>query len=308
MIPEHSASRQIREFAEDQGRYERWKRSDPVLTRSQEHDLFTRLRACPDTPDGRRESRRIADTIARHNTRLVMDIVTEYARKTTNRMTVAEMYSSGLLGLHNAIGKFDPARGFKFSTMATPWIRQAIRKDLHLARPIHIPLTQVDGRNNSGPDADQLAAHAERAKSFEHPDPGSDWHPLDDVASREPQPIEAAIQREKPELSGLMPEPLRYVLSRLCEQDRRILMLRASGLIFGEIADVMGKSRETCRQMHDRAFYRARSVAMGRDIERPNAGTTEEARARKRALDRIRKAERRRDAREMMKLAECRMI
>lgn len=90
----------------------------PILSRSEEYALARKVRA------GDGDARR---TLVEHNIRLVVSI----ARYYTNRGTpFSDLIQDGVLGLDRAARKFNPDRGFKFSTYATWWIRQSIQRGL----------------------------------------------------------------------------------------------------------------------------------------------------------------------------------
>ena len=104
--------------------------SHEILTAEEERDLARR---------GRAGDERALELLVEHNIRLVYSIARRYAR----HAPVLDLVQEGCIGLMRAAEKFDPERGFKFSTYATWWIRQAIQRSLpehtHLARlPTHI--------------------------------------------------------------------------------------------------------------------------------------------------------------------------
>ena len=104
----------------------------PLLTRDQEVDIGRRLRK------GDQEARRL---MMASNLRLVISIAKRYQ----DHMPLLDLVQEGVLGLVRAVDKFDHRLGFKFSTYATWWIRQAIVRSIHVnKRMIRIPVHQAE--------------------------------------------------------------------------------------------------------------------------------------------------------------------
>jgi len=110
----------------------------PLLTAQEERDLagLMEKRTSPD-PDERRAAAEARDRFVRSNLRLVVSI----ARRFANRgLPLQDLIEEGNLGLLHAVERFDPSRKCRFSTYATWWIRQAIRRALvNTAATIRVP-------------------------------------------------------------------------------------------------------------------------------------------------------------------------
>jgi len=107
----------------------------PLLTAAQEKELARKIEA------GDEEARK---QLARSNLRLVVSIAKRYINRTSN-LTILDLIQEGNLGLFKAVEKFDWRRGFKFSTYATWWVRQAVTRALaDQARTIRIPVHMVE--------------------------------------------------------------------------------------------------------------------------------------------------------------------
>jgi RNA polymerase primary sigma factor len=107
----------------------------PLLNGQQEKDLAKRI------IDGDDEARSI---LARSNLRLVVSIAKKYVNRSPD-LTLLDLIQEGNLGLFKAVDKFDHTKGYKFSTYATWWIRQAITRALaDQSRTIRIPVHMVE--------------------------------------------------------------------------------------------------------------------------------------------------------------------
>ena len=106
----------------------------PLLTAEQEKDLARRI-----INDNDPEAR---DRMIRSNLRLVVNIAKKYANR---GMPLADLIEEGNLGLLRAVEGFDPDHGSRFSTYASWWIKQGIKRALiNSVQPIHIPAYMVE--------------------------------------------------------------------------------------------------------------------------------------------------------------------
>jgi RNA polymerase primary sigma factor len=239
----------------------------------------------------RNEAQKARQRLIEANLRLVVSVAKHYIGR---GLSLMDLVQEGNLGLIRAVDRFDYQKGYKFSTYATWWIRQGIRRAItNQSRTIRIPvhmmdtvsrllstsndLTQEYGRE---PTDEELAAKmqtspmkvgeimkaAKQPVSLDAPIREEGDGDIGDFFEdkREPRPAEVAIK-------NTMEEELRDVLATLSPKEQRVIELRF-GLVDGhsltleEVGWEFGVTRERVRQIEGKALRRLRHPNRSRKL------------------------------------------
>lgn len=135
------------QFLDDAGRITLLTPDEEIYLGKQIQEMMALLATKPKGPYGKlqtatlRRGKRAKDRMVKANLRLVVMIAKKYIYKNPNcGLTIEDLVQEGSIGLMRAVDKFDPTRGYKFSTYAFWWVKQGITRFLHQkSRMIRLP-------------------------------------------------------------------------------------------------------------------------------------------------------------------------
>lgn len=275
IMAEGSLDDSVKMYLKDIGRV-------PLLSAEREVELAKRME------EGDEEAKRI---LSEANLRLVVSIAKRYVGR---GMQFLDLIQEGNLGLIKAVEKYDYRKGFKFSTYATWWIRQAITRAIaDQARTIRIPVHMVETINKLVRVQRQLLQELGREPSPEEIAENMDI-PVERVReiqkiSQEPVSLETPIGEEEDSHLGdfiqddnvpvpaeaaastLLKEQLVEVLGTLTEREQKVLRLRfgmddGRARTLEEVGKEFNVTRERIRQIEAKALRKLRHPSRSRKL------------------------------------------
>jgi len=268
----HATTDALQLFLNEAGRYK-------LLTADEEVALAKRIE---------RGDKRAKDLMINSNLRLVVSIAKKYQG---HGLSLLDLIQEGIIGLIRAVEKFDWRRGYKFSTYATWWIRQAVQRGVaNKSRTIRIPVHILERETKIARAERELVAELERqptdeeiskrtklpvkqvrevrkaaraVTSLDKPLGDDSGSSLGDVVATSEDDVEEEIH------VGLTEETLHRAVSELPEREQNVLRLRygmdgdEDPKSLDEIGRRLGLTRERVRQIEAQALQR---LAVNREI------------------------------------------
>ncbi|MDD3995969.1 MAG: RNA polymerase sigma factor RpoD [Bacilli bacterium] len=254
-----------------------------LLTQDEELELSERV------TKGEQEAK---NRLAEANLRLVVSIAKRYVGR---KLSFLDLIQEGNMGLMKAVEKFDSSKGFKFSTYATWWIRQAITRAIaDQAKTIRIPVHMVETINklkrfqrqltlelNRDPTIEELAEKIELSPDKVREIIKIDVDPVSlEKPTREDEdstvsdfiPDESSLSPEEYAINEVLKDIITDALNTLTDREKQVLKLRfgledGTSRTLEEVGNIFGVTRERIRQIEAKALRKLKHPSRSKKLK-----------------------------------------
>ncbi|NLV90641.1 MAG: RNA polymerase sigma factor RpoD [Tenericutes bacterium] len=254
-----------------------------LLTQDEELELSERV------TKGEQEAK---NRLAEANLRLVVSIAKRYVGR---KLSFLDLIQEGNMGLMKAVEKFDSSKGFKFSTYATWWIRQAITRAIaDQAKTIRIPEHMVETINklkrfqrqltlelNRDPTIEELAEKIELSPDKVREIIKIDVDPVSlEKPTREDEdstvsdfiPDESSLSPEEYAINEVLKDIITDALNTLTDREKQVLKLRfgledGTSRTLEEVGNIFGVTRERIRQIEAKALRKLKHPSRSKKLK-----------------------------------------